>query len=139
MVPLSFSKVRGAKKKKDKAGRKITRGDLTEGLRFTSDISLRDTSTFVLLEYSEEYPAVLSNFGMGSILVNYYRKRNEADEYVPKLDVGEPFILEPADESPFMRHGHVAHGETVPAIYNNLYRAPLFRHKPATTDFLVIR
>lgn len=58
---------------------------------------------------------------------------------VTQLDFGEPFILEPADESPFMRHGHVPHGETVPAIYNNLYRAPLFRHKPASTDFLIIR
>ncbi|KAG8862822.1 hypothetical protein FRB96_000832 [Tulasnella sp. 330] len=142
-LPISFSKVRGAKKKKDKAGRKITRGDLTEGLRFTGDISLRDTSAGVLLEYSEEYPPMLNSFGMGSVLVNYYRKRNEVDDYVPKgdlqLDVGEPYILEPADESPFFRHGHVHHGETVPAIYNKLYRAPLFRHKPAGTDFLVIR
>ncbi|KAG9044313.1 hypothetical protein FS837_008364 [Tulasnella sp. UAMH 9824] len=138
-LPLSFNKVRGAKKKKDKAGRKITRGDLTEGLRFTGDISLRDTSSFVLFEYSEEYPPTLSSFGMGSVLVNYYRKRNDADEYIPKLDLGEPFILEPNDESPFMRHGHVPQGDTVQAVYNNLYRAPLFRHKPASTDFLVIR
>ncbi|KAG9025969.1 hypothetical protein FRB95_009534 [Tulasnella sp. JGI-2019a] len=138
-LPISFSKVRGAKKKKDKAGRKITRGDLTEGLRFTGDISLRDTSAGILLEYSEEYPPMLNSFGMGSVLVNYYRKRNEVDDYIPKLDVGEPYILEPADESPFFRHGHVHHGETVPAIYNKLYRAPLFRHKPAGTDFLVIR
>lgn len=84
-VPITFSKVRKAKKKKDKAGRKITRGDLTEGLRTTSDISLRDTSAGIFLEYSEEYPAVLGNFGLGSVLVNYYRKRNEADEYIPKV------------------------------------------------------
>lgn len=54
-------------------------------MRFTNDISLRDTSVGVLLEYSEEYPPVLSNFGMGSTLVNYYRKRNEADEFLPKV------------------------------------------------------
>ncbi|KAG8928363.1 hypothetical protein FRC03_010912 [Tulasnella sp. 419] len=138
-VELHFNKVRSAKKKKDKAGRKITRGDLTEGLRTTGDLSLRDTSTFVLWEYSEEYPPVLSNFGMGSVLVNYYRKRDEKDEHVPKLDIGEPFILEPADESPFMKLGSVYPGQTVPALYNNLVRAPLFRHKPASTEFLVVR
>jgi len=84
-VELKFNKVRSAKKKKDKAGRKITRGDLTEGLRVTGDISLRDTSSFVIWEYSEEYPAVLNNFGMGSMLVNYYRKRSDKDEHIPKV------------------------------------------------------
>lgn len=58
---------------------------------------------------------------------------------LPQLDVGEPFILEPNDESPFMKLGHVASGQTVPALYNNLVRAPIFRHKPPTTDFLVVR
>lgn len=38
-----------------------------------------------------------------------------------------------------MKFGYVYPGQTVPAIYNNLIRAPLFRHKPYPTDFLVIR
>lgn len=38
-----------------------------------------------------------------------------------------------------MRFGSVYPGQTIPAIYNNLVRAPLFRHKPSPTDFLVIR
>ena len=28
---------------------------------------------------------MLNNFGMGSILVNYYRKQTETDEYVPNV------------------------------------------------------
>ena len=28
---------------------------------------------------------MISNFGMGSVLVNYYRKKDEKDDYVPKV------------------------------------------------------
>lgn len=48
-------------------------------------------------------------------------------------------MIEPQDESPFMKFGSVSSGQTVPALYNNLIRAPLFRHKAYSTDFLVIR
>ncbi|RDB29477.1 putative transcription initiation factor TFIID subunit [Hypsizygus marmoreus] len=139
-IELRFSKVRTAKKKKDKAGRKLGKGgNIGEGLRKTSDLSLRDTSNFVLWEYSEEHPPIIPNFGMGSALVNYYRKKDEKDEHVPKFDLGVPFVLEPQDESPFMKFGYVYPGQTIPALYNNLVRAPLFRHKPYPTDFLVVR
>lgn len=76
---------------------------------------------------------------MGSILVNYYRKKNDKDEFIPKADLGEPFVLEPGDESPFMKFGYVYAGQTVQALYNNLIRAPLFRQKSYPTDFLVVR
>ncbi|PPQ67135.1 hypothetical protein CVT25_005736 [Psilocybe cyanescens] len=139
-IELRFSKVRTAKKKKDKAGRKLGKGgNVGEGLRKTSDLSLRDTSNFVLWEYSEEHPPIIPNFGMGSVLVNYYRKKDEKDEHVPKGDLGFPFVLEPQDESPFMKFGYVYPGQTIPALYNNLMRAPLFRHKPYPTDFLVVK
>ncbi|KAI0778747.1 atypical/TAF1 protein kinase [Trametes elegans] len=139
-IEIHFSKVRTAKKKKDRAGRKVGKGgDVGEGLHRTGDLSLRDTSNFVLWEFSEEHPPIVSNFGMGSILVNYYRKKNEKDDHIPKYDLGEPIVIEPQDESPFMKFGYVYPGQTVPALYNNLVRAPLFRHKPYQTDFLVIR
>jgi hypothetical protein len=54
-------------------------------------------------------------------------------------DLGEPFVLEPQDESPFMKFGYVQPGQTIPALYSNLIRAPLFRHKSYLTDFLVIK
>jgi hypothetical protein len=82
-VPLYFTKVRSAKKKKDKHGRKI---ELAQAMRTTGDLSLRDTSAFVLWEYSEEAPPVMNNLGMGSVLVNYYRKRHEKDDFVPKVN-----------------------------------------------------
>ena len=52
-IEIHFSKVRTAKKKKDKAGRKLGKGgNVGEGLRKTSDLSLKDTSNYVLWEYS---------------------------------------------------------------------------------------
>ncbi|KAH9460019.1 hypothetical protein MJO28_004325 [Puccinia striiformis f. sp. tritici] len=139
-VPIKFSKVKVAKKKKDKAGRKIRNtAPAAELLKNTTDLTLKDTGPFMLFEYSEEAPPVISNIGMGSILVNYYRKQSELDEHVPNDDIGEPFVLDVADESPFMKFGSIQPGETVPTLYNNLVRAPLFKHKPSTNDFLVIR
>jgi hypothetical protein len=38
-----------------------------------------------------------------------------------------------------MRFGNVESGQTIPTLYNNLIRAPLFRQKAYATDFLVIR
>src|SRR5689334_13390942 len=43
------------------------------------------------------------------------------------------------DESPFMNFGNVERGQVITALYNNLFRAPLFRHVPKDSDFLVIR
>ena len=111
-MELRFSKVRTAKKKKDKAGRKVGKGgNVGEGLHRTGDLSLRDTSNFVLWEFSvrrphtarairllttfqEEHPPIISNFGMGSILVNYYRKKNEKDDHVPKVRFISGYIIQ---------------------------------------------
>lgn len=59
--------------------------------------------------------------------------------FTPQNDLGEPIIIEPQDESPFMKFGYVYPGQTVPALYSNLIRAPLFRHKSYSSDFLVIK
>ncbi|KAN0060320.1 hypothetical protein ACQY0O_007649 [Thecaphora frezii] len=138
-MPLSFSKTRSSKKKKDGSGNAKKAKDPNEVLRSTRDLTLKDTGPYVLYEYSEEYPPLLSNLGMGSLLVNYYRKKDPKDEHIPKMDIGEPYVLDVADESPFMKFGNIEAGQVQPTLYNNLIRAPLFRHKPAHTDFLLIR
>ena len=139
-VEQKFSKVHSGKRKKDKEKRRAAKLDGgAECLRTTKDLSLKDGSNFVLWEYSEEYPPIIPNFGMGSVLVNYYRKKDQNDDYIPKSDMGEPFVLDVADESPFMKLGFVDSGQTIPTLYSNLIRAPLFRHTPNSNDFLVIR
>lgn len=136
-IPLAFSRVEkaGSGSKKDKKRSK----DSDDVLRSTRDLTLKEQGSFVLYEYSEENPPIPSKIGMGSILVNYYRKKDAKDEHIPKLDLGEPYILEPNDESPFLKFGSVEPGQVQPTLYNNLVRAPLFRHQPASTDFLLVR
>ncbi|GAA5988754.1 hypothetical protein JCM11641_006528 [Rhodosporidiobolus odoratus] len=137
-VPIVFGKVR-SKKKKDKHGRKIKKSEGADAMRGMQDITLKDTSNFVLWEYSEEHPPIVSNVGMGSIIVNYYRKKAADDKHIPNAEVGQPLLLEGTDESPFKTFGFVHPGQTVTTLYNNLVRAPLFKHEVPDTDFLVVR
>ncbi|MCO5588229.1 hypothetical protein L7F22_042184 [Adiantum nelumboides] len=138
-VPLRFSKVRKEKRKSKDEAKSRSKKDFTQLLKTTRDLTLKDTSSFILYEYTEEYPPVLSNLGMGSLLVNYYRKRDARDEHIPKSDLGETVVLDVSDESPFMKFGSVEPGRVQPTLYNRMIRAPLFRHKAAHNDFLLIR
>ncbi|KAI9832832.1 MAG: hypothetical protein M1826_000998 [Phylliscum demangeonii] len=132
-APVKFSKPRSVK-------RKHRKGLETQALfSSTRDLSLADNSHAMLLEYSEEYPTMLSNFGMGSRLINYYRRENLEDSSRPKLDVGETAVLMPQDRSPFSMFGRVDPGELVPTLHNTMFRAPVFKQNVPPTDFLVIR
>ncbi|KAG5936004.1 hypothetical protein E4U53_000310 [Claviceps sorghi] len=120
--------------------RKLMKGKAHEVFRSSKDLSLGDNSTAVLFEYCEPRPRVLNNFGMGSKLINYYRRKdNNEDEQLPKKDLGEYRMLLPEDRSPFSLFGTVDAGETVPTLHNEMYRAPVFKHAPRGTDFLVVR
>ncbi|QIW96945.1 hypothetical protein AMS68_002463 [Peltaster fructicola] len=101
------------------------------------NLSLGDNSSLLMLEYSEEDPTALSNFGMGNRILNYYRKRDADDQERPKKEIGEAHVLLGQDKSPFANFGHVDPGETVPTIQNGLYRAPIFQHEPKSTDFVI--
>ncbi|KIW00415.1 uncharacterized protein PV09_08120 [Verruconis gallopava] len=105
----------------------------------SKDLTFADNSSMLLLEYSEEMPLMMSNFGMNSRIINYYRRKDENDKFRPKEDIGEPRVLQEKDQSPFVKFGFVDPGQTVPTVHNNLYRAPIFRHEPRQTDFLVVR
>ncbi|KAK7983781.1 hypothetical protein PG989_011183 [Apiospora arundinis] len=107
--------------------------------RTSKDLSLNDNSSAVLFEYSEQAPVMLSNFGMGSRVINYHRRKDdkEEDSKTAKADIGEPHILMPEDKSPFSIFGKVEPGETVPTLHNEMYRAPIFKHEPRPNDFLL--
>ncbi|KAI9803832.1 MAG: hypothetical protein M1825_001712 [Sarcosagium campestre] len=132
-APVRFSRLKSAKKKVMK-----TKGP-QEAFQTTKDLSLADNSSSLLLEYSEEYPTSLSNFGMGNRILNYYRRKDAEDPTRPKLEVGETTVLLPQDKSPFSAFGSVDAGEVVPTLHNGMYRSPVFKHEPNATDFLVVR
>ncbi|PHH76592.1 hypothetical protein CDD82_3919 [Ophiocordyceps australis] len=120
--------------------RKQMRGKAHEVFVHSKDLSMNDNSTAVLFEYCEPRPRVLNNFGMGNRLINYYRRKdtNEEDQ-LPKQELGEYRMLLPEDRSPFSLFGTVDSGETVPTLHNEMFRAPVFKHNPRETDFLVVR
>lgn len=132
-VTIQFSKPKIRKKKRDKGK------EISELFGKTTDLSLGDTAPFFLNEYSEEFPLSLNKFGMGSKVINYYRKRSDDDNTRPKLSLGETHVLGVQDRSPFWNFGHVEKGSIVPTLYNKLVRAPLFQHEPFSTDFLFIK
>lgn len=106
------------------------------------DLTLAETQSHAtLIEYSEEHPNVLSNFGMGNRITSYYRRKDGKDMERPKIadGVGDTHILLAEDKSPFSNFGFVDPGETVRTIHNGMYRAPIFKHEIKNTDFLVIR
>lgn len=120
--------------------RKQMKGKAHEIFRQSKDLSLCDNSTAVLFEYCEPRPRVLSNFGMGNRLINYYRRKDtKDDEQLPKQELGEYRMLLPEDRSPFSLFGTVDVGETVPTLHNEMYRAPVFKHSPRGADFLIVR
>lgn len=130
---IHFSKVKLRKRKRDKGKR------IQDLLNKTNDLTLGDSAQFFLLEYSEEFPLILSNFGMGSKIINYYRKSSPDDNSRPKLPTGETNVLSLQDRSAFWNFGFVEPGKIVPTLYNKMIRAPVFKHEPASTDFLLIR
>lgn len=130
---ICFSKLKVRKKKKD-------RGKTPQEIfSRTADLTVADTGSIIAMEYSEEAPGILSNFGMGSKLINYYRKEKEDDNSRPKAPLGETHVLGVEDRSPFWNFGHVAKGDFVPTLYNNMIRAPIFKQEAKSTDFLLIR
>lgn len=130
---ICFSKPKVRKKKKD-------RGKTAQEIfSLSADLTTTDTSPIIAMEYSEEAPKILSNFGMGSKLINYYRKEKEDDNSRPKAPLGETHVLGVEDRSPFWNFGHVAKGDFVPTLYNNMIRAPVFKQEAKSTDFLLIR
>lgn len=130
---VHFSRMKIRKKKRDK-GKPIK--DL---LAKTTDLSLGDSAQYFLMEYAEQFPMTLSNYGMGSKMINYYRKASPEDTSRPKLPVGETHVLSVQDKSPFWNFGFVEPGKIVPTLYNKMIRAPVFKHTPRDTDFLMIR
>lgn len=79
---------------------------------------------------------------MGANLCTYYQKANPSDQPSSMLcngnnSLGNFLILEPGDKSPFL--GDIKAGCIQSSLETNMFRAPVFPHKVASTDYLLIR
>ncbi|XP_062178664.1 transcription initiation factor TFIID subunit 1-like isoform X2 [Phragmites australis] len=109
--------------------------------RKKADLSVKDGHVF-LMEYCEERPLLLSNAGMGARLCTYYQKTSPADQTATSLrnssdGLGTVLAIDPADKSPFL--GDISSGSHQSCIETNMYRSPIFHHKVAPTDYLLVR
>ena len=79
---------------------------------------------------------------MGARLCTYYQKTSPTDQTAISLrsnndGLGTVLAIEPADKSPFL--GDVRSGSQQSCLETNMYRAPAFPHKLASTDYLLVR
>lgn len=116
--------------------KKLTSSNISTSniIKKMSDLTLKDSSEFVLFEYSEEMPPFIVNCGMVSLINNYYRKMSHRDDY--ESDQTNLTILDPDDPSPFFCFGEIKPGVSMKSLTNNLFTAPIFQHK--NSDYLCI-
>lgn len=101
------------------------------------DITARDNCRLILAEYCEQHPPLLAKPGMGVLIRNYYRQADTSDTQTPKFPHGVMALIGPKDASPFL--GALKPRESLQSFENNMFRAPVYGHKLAPTDFLLIR
>jgi len=102
-----------------------------DGIRSLNDLSARD-GTLICIEYSEEYPPLLSQPGMSSKIRNYHPRGQK--EVEGQFEFGETaFTL----KLPFL--SDLPNGQSIQSIENNMYKAPIFQHETPFTDFILIR
>jgi len=103
------------------------------------DLSGKDAE-IILAECSEEYPPLLNQVGMATKIKNYIRRKPGSHhidletELVSKYEYGESAIV---STSPFL--GTLLPGQSLQTLENNMYRAPIYRHRLPHTDFLCIK
>ena len=88
----------------------------------------------ILIEFSEEHPPLMNQVGMCTKIKNYYKRHIGKDQGPPNYKYGETAY---AHSSPFL--GFLSPGQSIQALENNMYRAPIYEHQVQDSDFLVIR
>ncbi|XP_007491796.2 transcription initiation factor TFIID subunit 1-like [Monodelphis domestica] len=101
-------------------------------MKTIQDLSGKD-GDIVLFEWSEENPPLLSQVGMASQIQNYYKRKIGKDSGPPAYKYGNLVFC---STSPFL--GQLQAGQFLQALENNLFRAPIYAHEMAGTDFLVV-
>eukprot|EP00026_Physarum_polycephalum_P000272 Phypoly_transcript_00272.p1 GENE.Phypoly_transcript_00272~~Phypoly_transcript_00272.p1 ORF type:complete len:1142 (+),score=223.59 Phypoly_transcript_00272:41-3466(+) len=105
-------------------------------MKHKSDLSARE-GRVIFTEYMEERPPLLENVGMGTRICNFYRKKSPDDTPILSHEDGETILLDDQDDSPFL--GDIEPGHSIQALVNNLFKAPIYKHEAAPTDFLLVK
>ncbi|XP_044006030.1 transcription initiation factor TFIID subunit 1-like [Aphidius gifuensis] len=129
--PLTLNIIKKAKQREQE--RIASGGGDVFFMRTPQDLSAKD-SKLVLVEYSEQYPPLISQPGMCSKIKNYYKRYPSNDNGPKNYEFGETVY---SYKSPFL--GSLTPGQTIQTIENNMYRSPIYQHDIPKTDFIIIR
>ncbi|XP_023310146.1 transcription initiation factor TFIID subunit 1 isoform X2 [Anoplophora glabripennis] len=121
------------KAKQREAERMASGGGDVFFMRTAEDLTGRD-GDIILVEFCEEHPPLMNQVGMCSKIKNYYKRKAAKDSGPPSYRYGETAY---AHTSPFL--GILHPGQSIQAIENNMYRAPIYEHTIPESDFLIIR
>ena len=101
-----------------------------------NDLSCTDNCEIILAEYSEQYPPLMMQTGMASKIRTYYKRRFAKDDGPQKnsIEYGEFVYI---NTSPFL--GSLKPGDYLQSLENYMFRAPIYAHKMAEQDFLMVR
>ncbi|OIR59081.1 MAG: transcription initiation factor TFIID subunit TAF1 [Amphiamblys sp. WSBS2006] len=105
----------------------------------TDELSLAGNTRFITVEHSSQYPLLVSNTGMGSLLTEYYRKTHPEDPHTPASEHASAVAFDSTTFSPFGAVGTLEPGEEMTALSNNMMTCPVFKTPHGKTDFLVCR
>uniref|UniRef100_M4BEB5 Bromo domain-containing protein n=1 Tax=Hyaloperonospora arabidopsidis (strain Emoy2) TaxID=559515 RepID=M4BEB5_HYAAE len=112
-------------------------------IKKSSDLSPTAGGKLILIEYTEQRPPMLSNPGMASRILHYWRppedtstslgilgkkKARKTRPKPPDMEMGQVITLGDHDESPFV--GDIPPGRVVTSLNSKLYKVPIFPHKP---------
>ncbi|KAL0591983.1 hypothetical protein ABG067_000636 [Albugo candida] len=109
-------------------------------IKKSSDLNPTAGGKLIMVEYTEQNPPILSNLGMASRVLHYWRPPEDDDDHVlgkkktkkakpkpPEMPMGQVISLGDHDESPFV--GDIPPGRVVTSLNSKLYKIPIFRHK----------
>ncbi|KAF1777742.1 Ubiquitin specific protease domain [Phytophthora cactorum] len=112
-------------------------------IKKSSDLNPIAGGKLILIEYTEQHPPMLSNPGMASRILHYWRppedtsaglgilgkkKARKTRPKPPDMKMGQVITLGDHDESPFV--GDIPPGRVVTSLNSKLYKVPIFPHKP---------
>ncbi|CAI5732267.1 unnamed protein product [Hyaloperonospora brassicae] len=112
-------------------------------IKKSSDLSPTAGGKLILIEYTEQRPPMLSNPGMASRILHYWRppedtstslgilgkkKARKTRPKPPDMKMGQVITLGDHDESPFV--GDIPPGRVVTSLNSKLYKVPIFPHRP---------
>lgn len=94
---------------------------------------------FILVEYIEKRPHLLSNFGMASKLRRFYKgQRPSLADYPRHIgNLGLCVYLDASENIHLI--GQLQENQAITIFENNMYKVPVFYHEPKATDFILVR